>query len=208
VVFTQGCNFRCPYCHNPELVLPFGELMDEGGVLAFLGTRARYLDGVVLSGGEPTLIPDLDDFARRLKGLGFLVKLDTNGSRPGAVQSLVERRLVDYVALDLKADPSAYPPELAPPGESGAVMETVNLLKRLPCPHEFRTTCASPFVNEESVEAIARAATGDSPLYLQELRTERVFNPVFMERHPDQPGPARIEEFRKIARRWLPCRIR
>jgi pyruvate formate lyase activating enzyme len=208
VVFTQGCNFRCPYCHNPELVLPFGELLDEGGVLAFLGTRTRYLDGVVLSGGEPTLVPDLDDYARKLKGLGFLVKLDTNGSRPETVKSLVERHLVDYVALDLKADPAGYPPELAPPEEGAAVLETVNLLKRLACPHEFRTTCVSPFVDEEAVEAIARAATGDSPLYLQELRTGRVFNPGFMGRHPDQPGPGQLEAFRKIARRWLPCHIR
>jgi pyruvate formate lyase activating enzyme len=208
VVFTQGCNFRCPYCHNPELVRPFGELMDEGGVLAFLKTRTRYLDGVVISGGEPTLVPDLDEYARKLKGLGYLVKLDTNGSSPETVKSLVERHLVDYVALDLKADPAAYPPELADPKESASVPETVDLLKSLPCPHEFRTTCAAPFVNDESIEAIARAAAGDSPLYLQEARSERVFNPAFMGRYPDQPGTEDLARFRKIARRWLPCHIR
>jgi pyruvate formate lyase activating enzyme len=208
VVFTQGCNFRCPYCHNPDLVRPFGELMDEAGVLAFLETRSRYLDGVVVSGGEPTLAPDLPEYLERVRGLGFRVKLDTNGSRPEAVRSLVERGLVDYVALDVKSDPAAYPAELADPAESGGILETVALLKSLGCAHEFRTTCCSPFVDDGAVEAIARAAAGDAPLYLQPLRAKRVFNPAFMARHPVQPGPGDLARWRDAASRHLPCHIR
>lgn len=208
VVFTQGCNFRCPYCHNPALVPPFGELIDEDGVLAFLGTRAKYLDAVVISGGEPTLVPDLEDYLGRIKRLGFRVKLDTNGSRPEAVKSLAERRLLDYVAMDLKSHPAAYPGELAAPEESAAILETVGLLKTLGLPHEFRTTCVSPFVDERAIEAIAKAAAGDSILYLQELKPKRVFNPGFMARHPDQPGPEDLSRWRAVAGRWLPCRVR
>jgi pyruvate formate lyase activating enzyme len=182
--------------------------MDEAGVLAFLGTRTKYLDAVVISGGEPTLAPDLDDYVERIKLLGFKVKLDTNGSRPDAVRSLIERGLVDYVALDLKADPAAYPRELAEAGEGAAVLETVSVLKSLGCPHEFRTTCAAPFVDEGSIEAIAKAASGDSPLYLQAVKSGRVFNRAFMESHGPQPGPRELAAWQKIARRWLPCRIR
>ncbi|MDR2349921.1 MAG: anaerobic ribonucleoside-triphosphate reductase activating protein [Deltaproteobacteria bacterium] len=208
VVFTQGCNFFCPYCHNPDLVRPFGTLMDEDGVLEFLKTRVKLLDGVVISGGEPTVVADLPEFILKVKGFGYKVKLDTNGSRPETIKDLLERHLVDYVALDIKADPRAYPPELGPPEETERVMETINLLKRLGRPHEFRTTAAAPFVNDDSVEAIARAATGDAPLYLQKFKPQTVFTPGFMANHPDQPGPEDLYRFRDIARHHLPAFIR
>jgi pyruvate formate lyase activating enzyme len=208
VVFTQGCNFRCPYCHNPDLARPFGELRDEEEVIGFLETRVRYLDGVVISGGEPTLAEDLGEYVSRIKALGFRVKLDTNGSRPEAVESLVSRNLVDYVALDLKSSPAAYPSELAPPEESRAVLETVGLLKRLGRAHEFRCTCCSPFVDGEAVLAMAKAARGEAPLFLQEVKPTRVLNPGFMARYPDQPGPAELARFREIALPYLPCHLR
>jgi pyruvate formate lyase activating enzyme len=182
--------------------------MDEDGVLEFLKTRVKLLDGVVISGGEPTVVADLPEFILKVKGFGYKVKLDTNGSRPETIKDLLERHLVDYVALDIKADPRAYPPELGPPEETERVMETINLLKRLGRPHEFRTTAAAPFVNDDSVEAIARAATGDAPLYLQKFKPQTVFTPGFMANHPDQPGPEDLYRFRDIARHHLPAFIR
>ncbi|MDR2613546.1 MAG: anaerobic ribonucleoside-triphosphate reductase activating protein [Deltaproteobacteria bacterium] len=215
-IFTLGCNFRCPYCHNPDLVLPSsgsGPRLDEGGILTFLGTRTRYLDGVVISGGEPTLQADLEGFAGNLKAMGFRVKLDTNGSRPAVVGRILALKLADYVALDLKCDPGGFPPGLAAPGlapaaASEAVRETLGLLKASVVPHEFRTTCYAPFVDDRSIEAIARAAAGNAPLYLQPLRTGRVLDPSSLERHPAQPGPEDLERFREIACRHLPCHIR
>ncbi|MDR2945698.1 MAG: anaerobic ribonucleoside-triphosphate reductase activating protein [Candidatus Adiutrix sp.] len=206
-VFTQGCNFACPYCHNPHLVRLFGEPVDEVATLEFLRRRRPLLDGVVISGGEPTLQPDLAEFCKKLRGLGYEVKLDTNGSRPEVVADLIDRKLITYLALDLKADPAAYPPELAPNGSGEAVQETLRLLKRSPLPHEYRTTVAAPFVTRETIEAIARAAAGSAPLFLQPYRPDRTLDPHFMAPHP-QPDRAALEEYRVIASRYLPTSIR
>lgn len=206
-VFTQGCNFTCPYCHNPHLVRRFGEPVEEETVMDFLRRRRPRLDGVVISGGEPTLQPDLSDFCKKLRGLGYEVKLDTNGSAPEVVADLIERKLITYVALDLKADPAAYPPELAPHNPGQAILETIRLLKRSSLPHEFRTTAAAPFVTRESIAAIARAAAGQAPLFIQTYRPDNVLAPEFMAAHT-QPDRAELEEFRLIASRHLPATIR
>jgi pyruvate formate lyase activating enzyme len=209
VIFTQSCNFHCPYCHNPELVRPFGELMDEGGVVAFLKTRNRFLDGIVISGGEPTILSDLPVFIKKLKDLGYTLKLDTNGSKPDVLVRLIEKNLVDYVAMDLKSDPNNYPESLAPSSESQGVSESISVLKRFGKPHEFRTTAASPFINDATILALSKAASGENPLYLQQVNLSRaVFNPAFMEAHPTQPGPEDLIRFRDLARRYLPCHIR
>ena len=228
-VFTQGCDFTCPYCHNPHLVRPgrasvrqdggdahaarpslslvSAPPLDEEEVLDFLRRRRPYLDGVVISGGEPALQPDLADFCKKMRGLGYEVKLDTNGSRPEAVADLIKRKLITYAALDLKADPAAYPRELAPSDPGEAIVETIRLLKRSNLPHEFRTTAAAPFVTRESIAAIARAAAGPAPLYIQPYRPGQILNPDFMEAH-SQPDRAELEEFRLIASRHLPAYLR
>lgn len=206
-VFTQGCNFTCPYCHNPHLTRPFGEPVEEEDALNFLRRRRPYLDGVVVSGGEPTLQPDLAEFCKKLRGLGYEIKLDTNGSAPEVVADLIKRKLVTYLALDLKADPAAYPRELAPRDPGQAILETIKILRRSSLPHEFRTTAAAPFVNRESIAAIARAAAGSAPLFIQAFRPDHVLNPEFMAAHP-QPDRAELEEFRLIASRHLPTTLR
>ncbi len=207
VVFAQGCNFTCPYCHNPHLVRPFGVPVEEDEALDFLRRRRKYLDGVVISGGEPTIAPDLGEFCKKLRGLGYLVKLDTNGSRPAVVADLIERRLIDYVALDLKTDPRRYPPELAPHDPGEAILETIAVLKRTGLTHEFRTTAAAPFVNRETIVALARAAAGPAPLFIQPCRPGHVLNPAFMNKHP-QPSAADLAEFRILAGGYLPTAIR
>ena len=111
-IFTAGCNFRCPYCHNPELVLP--ELIKkqpkitEKEILEFLEERQKLLEGVCITGGEPTIQSDLIDFIKKVKDLGFLVKLDTNGSCPNVLNSLIEGKLIDYIAMDIKAPKQKY----------------------------------------------------------------------------------------------------
>ena len=108
-VFLQGCNFRCPFCHNSDLLPRSGEpLMTEDAFLQFLKKRQGLLDGVCVSGGEPTLQPGLEALLRQIKALGFAVKLDTNGSRPDVLKTLVSEKLVDYVAMDAKNGPDAY----------------------------------------------------------------------------------------------------
>lgn len=206
-VFTQGCNFTCPYCHNPHLVRLFGEPVSEDEVWEFLTRRRKLLDGVVISGGEPALQPDLAEFCKRLRGLGYAVKIDTNGSTPEVVADLIERRLINYLALDLKADPHNYPPELSPKAPGEAIVETIRLLKRSALPHEYRTTAAAPFVNNESIVAIARAAAGQAPLYLQPYRPDKVLDPEFMSLY-DQPSLGDLEGLRLLASPFLPTAIR
>jgi pyruvate formate lyase activating enzyme len=208
VLFTQGCNFTCPYCHNPQLVRFCGDPpLAEEETLAFLGRRRRLLGGVVLSGGEPTLQPDLAEFCEKLQSLGYAVKLDTNGSSPQTVSDLVERRLINYLALDLKADPRAYPPEItpAPPGE--AIVETIAVLKKSGLPHEYRVTAAAPFINRQSLEVIAEAAAGQAPLFLQTCRLTANLDPDFMERHPP-PGLEELKEWALLASARLPVHLR
>jgi pyruvate formate lyase activating enzyme len=207
VLFTQGCNFTCPYCHNPHLIRPFGQPLAEEAVLDFLRGRRKYLDGVVISGGEPCLQPDLTEFCKKLQGLGYAVKLDSNGSNPELLADLIERRLINYAALDLKADPRAYPAEIAPRDQGRLVLESLNILKRSALPHEFRTTVAAPFVDAQSLGAIARAAVGPAPLYLQPYRPNLVLDPDFMSRYP-QPSLERLGEYRALAGKYLPAIIR
>lgn len=169
IVFTQGCNFHCPYCHNPQLISQAG---DEGAVsgeevLAFLRKRAGLLDGLVISGGEPTLHPGLGLLCRQARELGYRVKLDTNGSTPEVLSTLLKQGLVDYIALDCKAAPEGYAPGLCrEKGVAGAVIRSISLVRNSGLPHEFRTTCVSPFVSEPSLRALA-GLVGDSPWYLQ-----------------------------------------
>lgn len=207
VVFTQGCNFSCPYCHNPHLVRLFGEPVEEEEALDFLRRRRGLLDGVVISGGEPTLQPDLADFCKKLRGMGYEVKLDTNGAKPGVVADLIDRHLISYLALDLKADPRRYPAEISPKDIGSAVQETISLLKRHTLPHEYRTTCAAPFINRESITALAKAAAGQSPLYLQTYRPGNILNPIFMNNFT-QPTNEDLESFRLLANQYLPTILR
>ena len=148
-IFTGGCNFRCPFCHNSGLVQdPFKEgLVPEDEVLAFLDKRKKILKGVCITGGEPTLQPDLPDFIGKVRKMGYRVKLDTNGYRPEVLRELLESGLLDYAAMDIKNCPEKYGAAagLIPPGnaggfELGKIEESIKLLLDGQIDYEFRTT--------------------------------------------------------------------
>jgi len=142
IIFTQGCNFRCPYCHNPELVDPerFEKPLATGRVLDFLRRRRGKLGAVVITGGEPTVQPDLTGFVKKLKFMGFLVKMDTNGSHPDVLQSLVEQKLVDYWAMDIKPPADLY--RLVSRSEVPVedILRSMDILRGSGMEYEFRTT--------------------------------------------------------------------
>jgi len=142
VLFTRGCNFRCRYCHNPELVLPdkYCPVISEDKVMEFLKTRTDYLDGVVISGGEPTIQQDLVSFLGKLKHLGYLVKLDTNGSHPDVLKQVINLKLVNYIAMDVKAPLRQYRDTIAVPFDIEKIEESINILNNSEIKHEFRTT--------------------------------------------------------------------
>jgi pyruvate formate lyase activating enzyme len=157
VVFTQGCNFRCPYCHNPELVNPrlFRETIPEETVLAFLMTRLGKLDAVSVTGGEPTLQEGLPSFLQQIKDMGFLVKVDTNGSFPAVIEILLKKGLVDFLAMDLKGPLNKYEPLVHVRVNTEAVRESIALITGSGINHEFRTTLVSSMLTGEDIETIA-----------------------------------------------------
>jgi pyruvate formate lyase activating enzyme len=172
VVFSPGCNLDCCYCHNRGLLDPGCELLDVEEVLGFLAHRSRLLDGVVLSGGEPTLQVGLADFARTLKGLGYCLKLDTNGTRPDVLAELLDQDLLDYVAMDLKAPWSKYDEVCGVHVDLEAVRRSTDLLTRSGIEYEFRTTYTH-LLTQVDVERIALQVPGASRFVLQHCRREQ-----------------------------------
>ncbi len=170
VVFTPGCNMSCHYCHNRSLL---GRDVDEScsreEALAFLARRSRLLDGLVVTGGEPTLQPGLAGFLREVRELGLAIKLDTNGTRPDVVRELIRQELVDFVAMDLKAPLSRYGEICGVDVEPEALQETIELLLESDVEHEFRTTF-TPLLNGTDVLAMAGLVRGASRLLLQQYR--------------------------------------
>lgn len=170
--FTHGCNFRCPFCHNARLVVPHAseEQISAEEILAYLSKRRGLIDGLCLTGGEPTLQSDLPDFCREAKALGVVVKLDTNGSRPNVVRRLIENRLVDYVAMDVKNSRERYAETAGfRQMDLSAVDESVALLKEGRVDYEFRTTVVSELHSEASLLATAQWLQGAKAWYLQQF---------------------------------------
>jgi len=157
-VFLQGCNYRCPFCHNSDLLGPRGsQSISRQELLNFLQKRRGLLDGVCVTGGEPTLQTDLPELLRDIRALGFAVKLDTNGSRPEVLQALLEEGLADYVAMDIKNGPSRYPETVGIPGfRLDRVEASIRLLLEGRVPFEFRTTVVEELHDEASVEEMGR----------------------------------------------------
>ncbi len=172
-VFTGGCNLRCPFCHNASLVLPerAGDPMDEAAVLRFLEKRRGLLDGVAVTGGEPLLHADLADFLRRMRALGYLVKLDTNGTFPERLRAVVEEGLVDRVAMDVKNAPLLYGRTVGLRDFDLAAVERSRdylLAGHVAC--EFRTTVVRGLHTAESLCAAARWIEGAREYYLQQYK--------------------------------------
>ncbi len=167
-VFLAGCNLRCPFCHNASLVLGNPEpVMDEDAFFAFLNKRKGLLDGVCVTGGEPTLRKDLPEFLRRIKETGYLVKLDTNGSNPGMLKMLLEEKLLDYVAMDIKNCPDRYSETCGGPDILPQVVECLDLLRRSSVEYELRTTCVRPFHDKSALEAMGKWLSGEKNYHLQ-----------------------------------------
>lgn len=206
-VFCGGCNFRCPYCHNADLVADPVGLPDipVADVLAFLAQRRGFVDGVVVSGGEPTLQPGLPEFLRAIKGLGFATKLDTNGSRPDVLAELLIEGLVDYVALDLKAPLERYESALGTPSHA-AVGASIRLILTAGVAHEFRTTVVPGLVAPADVPVLARTIAGAQRYYLQQFRPVNTLDPAY-ERVTPYP-PAVLHQMAQAAQAWVPTAVR
>lgn len=181
LIFTGACNYRCPFCHNASLVLnPNSQpAISEEEIFAFLQSRKGILEGVCISGGEPTLQADLPEFIRKIRAMGFHVKLDTNGSRPGILKALLDEGLLDYVSMDIKNAPAKYLTTIGIPAEpqtpadnliTDSVRQSAELLIQSGIPYEFRTTVVKELHSKEDLLTIGNWLNGAKAYYLQSFR--------------------------------------
>ncbi|MGD2269515.1 MAG: anaerobic ribonucleoside-triphosphate reductase activating protein [Desulfobacterales bacterium] len=182
VLFFAGCNFNCPFCHNPDLVKSCRvdpHLLSENELYRFLKNRRTVLDGIVISGGEPTLQRQLFSYCAKIKRLGYPLKLDTNGSRPHVIQRLLDRKLVDYVAMDIKTDPSNYSPTIYRRRDPTRILSSIKIIMDSAPDYEFRTTCVKPLVNERVIDKISRIIEGAKRYVLQRFHSVNVLHPEY-----------------------------
>ena len=178
VVFTQGCNFRCEFCHNPSLVLPemFDHIIDEKDVLSFLESRKGLIDGVVLSGGEPTIQADLFQFIEKTKEMGFLVKLDTNGTNPDVLSDLYSKNLLDYVAMDIKHVLEKYSIIVGKNANIREIQQSISIIMNSGIDYEFRTTIVPKFHSVDDIKQIVSLIDGANCFVLQEFVPDHAIN--------------------------------
>lgn len=169
-LFVPGCNFRCPFCHNSELLKGDIEFYDEGEIFAFLKKRVGVLEGVCVTGGEPTVYTDLDRLLRKIKELGYLVKLDTNGYLPDRLSALICDNLVDYIAMDIKNSPERYAETVGLPESKfdiTPIEQSIEIIMNGNVDYEFRTTVATELFDEQSIMGAANMIRGAKRYFLQ-----------------------------------------
>jgi pyruvate formate lyase activating enzyme len=170
IVWTSGCSFRCPFCYNKNLALGTAELFPEEEILSFLSKRKALLEGVVISGGEPLLHDDIVDFVKRIKDLRLLVKIDTNGSFPERLSELLEKQLVDYVAMDVKAPKKKYPQLTGVNTDLSKIEASIDILKTKAPAYEFKTTFIPGLLTKEDIMEIAQWLKGADTYFLQQFK--------------------------------------
>ena len=167
-IFTGGCNFRCPFCHNASLVTRQNtDAISEEEVLSFLSRRSGILDGICITGGEPLLQKDLAEFCQKVREKGLLIKIDTNGSRPKELKALIDEGLVDYIAMDVKNSRELYARTCGLSDFPAEVEESIDIIMSAGIPYEFRTTVVRELHSTESIEALAEWIRGAEKYYLQ-----------------------------------------
>lgn len=191
-VFLCGCNFRCPWCYSRELVLP-EEIkkqpeISEKELFSFLKERKRLLEGVVICGGEPTIHKELPGFVKKIKKLGYLVKLDTNGSDPKMIKKLIKDKLIDYVAMDVKLPKNKYPKIFKGGVKIENIEKSIKILKEGKIDYEFRTTVVPTILDKEDIIKIAYWLSSAQKYYLQNFRPEKTVDPKFekIKPYPDK----------------------
>ncbi len=193
IVFGSGCNFRCPYCHNPELVNMTSPVIPEEKILSFLKQRTGKLTAVSITGGEPTIQKDLPKFIAEIKKIGFLVKLDTNGGNPDMLEKLIEDRLIDYAAVDIKTPLNRYN-ELVGGDCSMLVEKSIKIIISSAVNYEFRTTVVKSLLSEDDILKIGKTISGAAIWYLQRFVPTKTLDPLFINENSYQES-----ELKRIA---------
>ncbi|HOZ56197.1 MAG TPA: anaerobic ribonucleoside-triphosphate reductase activating protein [bacterium] len=227
IVFTQGCNFRCQFCYNPMLVWPseVGKLKNsfssknegikkghplikEGDLFDFLKSRMGKLDGVVVSGGEPTIQRDLPEFLAKIKELGFKIKLDTNGTSPNMLKKVLAKKLVDYIAMDIKAPAEKYEKVTGVKSNFSKIKESIKIIRESGLPYEFRSTTVPGLHSAEDIRKMGELIRGADKWFLQILKSNTDLINIELEKVKPYTKKE-MEEFKKIGLKLVKeCRVR
>jgi len=209
IIFTQGCNFRCSYCHNKQLLEenPSASAINPQEIWDFLNKRWKQIDAVVITGGEPTIQPDLIEFMQKIKNSGFLIKLDTNGSNPRVLKEVIRLKLADYIALDIKAPLEKYHEITNSRVDTKKIQESIDLIKNSDIEYEFRTTVLKTQLSKDDILQIKDLANGARLWFLQKyIPSENLSNNSQNELNYSNDE---FENFRKIIKNSvLECLIR
>jgi pyruvate formate lyase activating enzyme len=210
-IFLCGCNFRCPFCYSSEIVLPekikAQPVISEKELFGFLKERKGLLEGVVICGGEPTISNGLTPLVKKIKKMGFLVKLDTNGSNPAILSKLIDKKLIDYVAMDIKGPKERYNEFIGGKDNIEKIQESIDILKENKIDYEFRSTIVPNLHKKEDVMAMARWISGAKRYYLQNFRPERTIDPAFEKIKP-YPQEFLVELQKVISPFFEKCQVR
>ncbi len=228
IIFTQGCNFRCQFCYNPMLVKPgytggkvsnkpsVGDgqgqkghpLITEDDLFAFLDKRKGKLNAVVITGGEPTLHQDLPEFIIKIRKLGYKIKLDTNGTNPNMIKDLINRRLIDYIAMDIKGPLDKYEKVTGVKTDLMKIKESITIIMKSGLPYEFRTTVVPDLIGLKDIASIGKLIKGASKWYLQVFKSDiDLVNPEF--NNIKSYNDSEMEEIKLIAREYVEfCKVR
>jgi pyruvate formate lyase activating enzyme len=186
IIFTHGCNLRCPYCHNPELVIEGFEQnksFSEEEILNFLESRKGKLDALVITGGEPLVQSELLPFIKKVKDMGFLIKLDSNGTFPDRLKDFIDTGLIDYVAMDVKYPKIGYVKNSMIPGVAKKIERSIKIIMDSGLDYEFRTTYVKPLHSLESAEGIGKMIKGAKNYYIQNFRPGKTIDPTLTKKN-------------------------
>jgi pyruvate formate lyase activating enzyme len=208
IIWTIGCNFRCPFCYNKQIV--FGEVREipEKEIFEYLEKRKKFLEGLVITGGEPTLQPDLKEFVRKAKKIGYLVKIDTNGSNPNQIKELIEEKLVDYISMDIKAPKGKYEELAGCKVDFKRIEKSVELIKQEAPDYEFRTTFVPKLLEKADILEIARWLKTSKRYYLQQFEQKTSLISPVMERVEPYPKKYLQETLEEIKPYFKECGLR
>ena len=206
VIFLSGCNFDCPYCHNPELAKGRSQgsvFLSEDLIYDFLESRKGFLDGVVISGGEPTLQKGLISFCEKIRLIGYPVKLDTNGSRPEVIKELIDKDLISYIAMDIKTDLLHYFSLIKDDCSPDNILSSIRIIMESEIDYEFRTTCIKSLVDEKIIESISHLINGSKLYALQRFSKTEVLHPEFFKNNFNIFQDDELMQLKSVASRWV-----
>jgi len=208
IVWTSGCNFHCPFCYNKNLALGTAELFPVDEILSFLSKRKEQLEGVVISGGEPLIQEDIVDFIEKIKDLEFLVKIDTNGQFPEKLRELLEKQLVDYIAMDVKAPQGKYRQLTGIDVDISKIDASINMIKTKAPAYEFKTTFIPDFLVKEDIVEIAKWLNGADAYYLQQFKIIKPLVSSTLETAIPYPGEYLLDTLSAIRSFFKRCAVR